>query len=68
VAVAISAFHARQALTRLAAQSPQAAQAARLHLAPQRQRALYAQWLRQSVKHAERILAEARPVCDDRTE
>jgi tRNA (guanosine-2'-O-)-methyltransferase len=54
VAVAISAFHA--------------AQAARLHLAPQRQRALYAQWLRQSVKHAERILAEARPVCDDRTE
>ncbi|HEX9841699.1 MAG TPA: RNA methyltransferase [bacterium] len=71
VAVAISAFHARQALTRLAAQAArdaQLAQAARLHLAPQRQRALYAQWLRQSVKHAERILAEARPVCDDRTE
>jgi tRNA (guanosine-2'-O-)-methyltransferase len=55
VAVAISAFHARQRLDALAATDPDPA---RLHLSPARRRALYAQWLRGSVKHAERILAE----------
>jgi tRNA (guanosine-2'-O-)-methyltransferase len=56
VAVAISAFHARQALTRLAAQDERPD---RFALPPQRQRRLYAEWLRGSVKHAERILAAA---------
>lgn len=55
VASAICAFHARRELTRLAAA---AGDPARFALAPERQRALYAQWLQQSVRAAEKILAE----------
>ena len=54
VAVAISAYQARQALTRLAAQD---ARPERFALPAQRRRALYADWLRGSVRNAERILA-----------
>jgi tRNA (guanosine-2'-O-)-methyltransferase len=55
VAAAISAHHARRELERLVGI---AAQPERFHLGAERRRALYAQWLRQSVKHAERILGE----------
>jgi tRNA (guanosine-2'-O-)-methyltransferase len=58
VAVAVSAHQARQAIARLAATDPQPE---RFGLDAGRRRALYAQWLRQSVKHAERILAEGEP-------
>jgi tRNA (guanosine-2'-O-)-methyltransferase len=55
VAVAISAFHARQALERLGAGegAPE-----RFLLDETRRRAVYAQWLIQSVRNAGRILAE----------
>jgi tRNA (guanosine-2'-O-)-methyltransferase len=56
VAAAISAHHLRERMDALAAASPDAA---RFLLPPARQRALYARWLYQSVRHAERILAEA---------
>jgi tRNA (guanosine-2'-O-)-methyltransferase len=55
VAVAISAYVARQAIARLAAADPRPE---RFALAPERQQALYAAWLRGSVKHAARILGE----------
>ena len=55
VSVAVSAFHARQELTRLAKDS---VDPGRFSRHPEKQEALYAQWLRNSVKHAERILAE----------
>lgn len=58
VAVAVSAYAARQALARLAADDPHPE---RFGLAPQRQHALYAHWLRGSVKHAARILGEEEP-------
>lgn len=54
VAVAVSAFHARQALARLAAE---AGDPDRFALGAERRQALYEQWLRQSVKRAEEILA-----------
>lgn len=54
VSVAISAFHARQALDTLAAQ---AGEPGRYNLPQERQRALYAEWLRQSVRNAEAVLA-----------
>jgi tRNA (guanosine-2'-O-)-methyltransferase len=56
VACAISAFHARERLDRLAAV---AGDPARFALPEARQQALYAQWLRQSVKAAEKLLAQA---------
>jgi tRNA (guanosine-2'-O-)-methyltransferase len=58
VAAAICAFHARRELERLAAE---AGNPARFALSPERQRALYAEWLRQSVRAAEKILGEAEP-------
>ncbi|HKI97375.1 MAG TPA: RNA methyltransferase [bacterium] len=61
VAVAISAYQARQAITRLAADDPRPE---RFALSPERQQALYAKWLRQSIKHPERILGEPDPAGD----
>lgn len=56
VAVAISAFHARQKLNRLAreAENPDL-----FALGDERQAALYAGWLKRSVNRAEKILAES---------
>lgn len=56
VAAAISAHHLRGRMDALAAASPDPA---RFLLSPARQRALYARWLYRSVRHADRILAEA---------
>ena len=56
VAAAISAHHLRVRMEALAASSPDAS---RFLLPPARQRALYAGWLYRSVRHADRILAEA---------
>ena len=55
VAAAISAFHARQHMARLAAE---AGDPMRFALPAPRRKALYAQWLRQSVRAAEKILGE----------
>lgn len=56
VAVALSAYQARREMERIASA---AGEPERFLLAPQRRRALYAQWLRSSVRNAEQILAEA---------
>jgi tRNA (guanosine-2'-O-)-methyltransferase len=53
VAAAITAFQARCAIDRMAKESEDPA---RFALPPERQRALYADWLRQTVRNAERIL------------
>lgn len=55
VSVAISAFHARQALTQL---SQASGDPGRFGLSPEEREGMYARWLRLSVKHADRILAE----------
>lgn len=54
VSVALSAFHARSEIDRLAESDPQPG---RFGLYESRKRSLYAHWLRLSVKNAERILA-----------
>jgi tRNA (guanosine-2'-O-)-methyltransferase len=61
VAVAISAFHARQTLARLIAEdgAPD-----RFLLDEARRRAIYAEWLIQSVRNAERLLAEDADLCN----
>ena len=56
VAAAITAFQARCAIDRLAQESEDPA---RFALPLERQRALYADWLRQTVRNAERILGAA---------
>jgi tRNA (guanosine-2'-O-)-methyltransferase len=56
VAAAITAFHVRRELERLAAQ---AGDPKRFALPLDRQRKLYAGWLRQTVRNAERILEDA---------
>jgi tRNA (guanosine-2'-O-)-methyltransferase len=55
VAAAISAFQARCAIDRMTKDSEDPA---RFALTPERQKALYADWLRLTVKNAERILDE----------
>lgn len=57
VAAAVSAFHARQQLRRLAAE---AGDPERYRLPPARRRAVYETWLRGSVRRAEEILEQAR--------
>lgn len=59
VAVAISAHHARREIERMSAGE---FQQQAFGLGAERQRKLYAQWLRQSVRNAEKILAEGEEV------
>jgi len=56
VAAAITAFQARCAIDRMAKESEDPT---RFALPPERQRELYAEWLRKTVRNAERILSEA---------
>ncbi|MCZ6557233.1 MAG: RNA methyltransferase [SAR324 cluster bacterium] len=55
VAAAISAYHARETLERLAEQEQDPA---RYLLSEERRQAIYVEWLRQSVKKADQIIAE----------
>ena len=55
VAVAISAFHARATLARLMTEDKEPE---RYLLPPERRKAIYAQWLRQSVKRPDVVLGE----------
>lgn len=55
VAVAVSAFHARREIERLRPADPAPA---RFDLTEARRQSLYEQWLRHSVKHADRIVGE----------
>ena len=54
VSVALSAFHARREIRRLAGNDPHPE---RFFLAPERRRELYLQWLRRSVKNVDQVLA-----------
>ena len=54
VSVALSAFHARREIQRLAGSGPHPE---RFLLAPQRRRELYLHWLRGSVKNVDQVLA-----------
>jgi tRNA (guanosine-2'-O-)-methyltransferase len=65
VAVAISAFHAREAIARLAATDPRPE---RFGLDAERRRSLYAHWLRLSVRQAGRILGEGDEADDGATD